>query len=233
MRRKPSGTRQVITRMVRKTTTLHRGEEKAVANALLNSNKERASLTVQEVVLQSPPKRAKVPGTRRLATSRPLPSTIRPSSEQGAAAMLPQAGQDARLASTLRMACWVWLAVHPGGLRHAAPPAEAPRYQPGPKVDAEGGRVERRVSTWVASHWRRTQSGRTDGRHHPHATLTLRPAHTDTVHVHWHSTLGPSSPPGRALGAGPREDIGIGGVAPAGTGLRTGELIAWDSAHHQ
>ncbi|KAJ1519277.1 hypothetical protein ONE63_004576 [Megalurothrips usitatus] len=59
VRRKPSGTRQVITRMVRKTTTLHRGEEKSVANALLNSNKERASLTVQEVVLQSPPKRAK------------------------------------------------------------------------------------------------------------------------------------------------------------------------------
>lgn len=62
------------------------------------------------------------------------------------------------------------------GLRRAALSAGAQRGRGGRK----GGVVREHVAP--TSHWRRTD-GRTDRHHHPHATLTLRPAHTNTVHV--------------------------------------------------
>jgi len=59
--RKPAqGTRHVMTRIVRKTTTLTRGEEQSMANSLVKRGQQKAVLQVSETVLVSPPKRVKV-----------------------------------------------------------------------------------------------------------------------------------------------------------------------------
>lgn len=62
-RRPSSGTRSVTTRIVRKTTTLTRGEERTVMESLMRRAGDQALVQVAERVVRQPaihPKRAKV-----------------------------------------------------------------------------------------------------------------------------------------------------------------------------